>query len=785
MPDFSIGVAVSHRLAVVETAKSQHEFILPDHLVCGITKLQDVVAPEVLRQIGLPPYLYGTYLAEVKQLLGLFEQFDLNPRQVRRALRERIGDGGFQRSEEDRVFHRSPESRSAFDRAEHIAEEKDVEVAAVQHLLAALLEIGETKTRELLSELNVDLDELLDAAAALPVAMRHTPDASDTPCLYEYGVDLTQIAREGKLSEVIGRKNEMLQVIRTLARDEKNNPVLVGDAGVGKTAIVEGIAYRIATSNIPPDFQNRRIIQINAGDLVRGTQFRGEFEERIRCIVTEASLAEDVILFIDEIHLLVGAGSGGGTMDAANLLKPALARGDIKLIGATTDDDYRRYVEKDTALERRFQPIRVEEPSPDETRRILQGIRERLETHHSVRIQEDAIEAAVQLSVRYLPNRRLPDKAIDLLRDGCAAVQYTNISYHPDSVESQTDLSDVVTANTIREVVAEQIGVPVAQLSEDQAKRVLKMEEDLRQRVVGQADAIEAIARAVRRNYAQLASGAKRPVGVFLFVGPTGVGKTELAKATADFLFGSDERMVRLDMSEYMEKHNVARLIGAPPGYVGFEYGGQLTEALRKTPYSVVLLDEVDKAHSDVLNIFLQAFGEGRLTDGQGRTVDASNAIFIMTSNLGYRLPDDKTGADETPPALPDYPPSREAIERAVYAHFRPEFLNRLDDTVFFHPLQPEQMVDVVRIQIKQLQGVLKDRYQIELKVDDLATEWLAEHGYSEQLGARPLIRLIDRELIDKIGGLLLRGQLKATHIVHVSLGDDQLEISYIGPDTI
>jgi ATP-dependent Clp protease ATP-binding subunit ClpC len=777
MSELSVGVMVSHMLAVGETAYSNYEFITPDHLFSGLTKLQDALDPRLLFKLGLPPPAVPGFQAEAGQLLQLFEEFKLDPRQARHKMRELVGDGSYPRSEAGSIS-RSSESRQAFERAAEIAQEKEAPQTAVQHLLAALLEIEEGHIRPLLEEMAVDLDGLHKAALALPLPQ---VEISPTPYLDQYGQDLVQLAREGMISEVFGRKDEMLQIIRTLARDAKNNPVLIGEAGVGKTAIVEGIAYRIATGNIPPDFQDKRIIQINAGDLVADTKYRGEFEERMQHIIAEATDAEEVILFIDEVHLLVGAGSGSGTMDAANILKPALAKGKLKLIGATTNAEYRRYIEKDRALERRFRPIRVEEPDTETTREILVGVRERLQKKRNVQILDEAIEAAIRFSVRYLPDHRLPDKAIDLLDDACSWVQYGNISFHPDFDEPEgTDM--LVTADTIREVVADKIGVPVAQLSEDEKQRILKMADVLRKTIVGQDEAIEAITTAVKRWFANLYP-TKRPVGVFLFVGPTGVGKTALAKATARFLFASEERIIRLDMSEYSQKQNLARLIGAPPGYAGYEEGGQLTEALRKAPYTVVLLDEVEKAHAEVLHSFLSVFGEGRMTDGQGRTIDASHALFIMTSNLGYtNLQSDSPDSSPQPQVSASQPaqPTREMIQRAVYNHFRPEFLNRIDDIVYFQPIEPEHMPEIVRIQLKQLTATLAER-EIGLEVKDEVVRWLAQRGYDPQLGARPLVRLINKELLNEIGGLILTGKLKPTHTIHVSLKEDMLRFDLIG----
>lgn len=775
MTEFSIDVAVSHMLAASETAHSKHEFITPDHLFSGLTKLEDALHPSVIDKIGLPPHIVPVFQAEAVQLLRLLGEFQVEPRSTRHRMRELIGKGNHERAEREHIS-RSPESREVFERATQIAQEAESPDTAVQHLLAALLEREDGHTHQLLTEMGVDIEGLREAAKALDLP---EVESSPTPYLDQFGTDLVQLAGEGALSPTIGRRQEMMQVVRTLSREKKNNPILIGEAGVGKTAIVEGLAQRIFARNIHPDLQDKRIVQISAADLVAGTKYRGEFEERMKHLIAEAAQCDHLILFIDEIHMLVGAGSGGsGAMDAANILKPALARGDLKLIGATTSADYRKYIEKDAALERRFEPIRVKEPTPEETEEILRQVSKHLAQHHQVTIRGDAITAAVQLSVRYIPQRRLPDKAYDLLDEGCAWARYgSQISYNGDG-----ELADVafnlVTEDTIREVLSEKTGIPLSRLTEQEAHRITQMADALRKRVIGQDNALDVVVSVIQRHYAGLHEG-KRPVGVFLFVGPTGVGKTELAKAVAQFLFGSDRHVIRLDMGEFTEKHNLARLIGAPPGYVGYEEGGQLTEALRQNPYAVVLLDEVEKAHPDVLNTLLSLFGEGRLSDGHGRTVDGSNALFVMTSNLGYPQPSET----ELPDDLPS-PPTETEIRRAIYGCFRPEFLNRIDEIVFFQPLREEQMVDVVKIQLARIEEILSQR-DISLQVADDVVHWLAQRGYNPQLGARPLIRTVEKELLNKIGGLLLSGDLKETHEAWVRLEQDELQVTAIGRDTI
>jgi ATP-dependent Clp protease ATP-binding subunit ClpC len=813
----TIGLSLAYQFSVVETTVSHHQFVTPDHLFNGVTKLEDFNTAEALRQIGVPPEMVGIFVAEVTPLLAVFQRFGVSPRQARRTMREMYDDDGYHHGKNERIS-RNDESRAAFARAEQIAQEGSAPAMGAQHLLSALLEIDGTYMRELLDNWNIVLSDFMQAVVSLPLEL---PEPSDTPRLDEYGIDLTAKVAELAANPVIGRRAETLQIIKTLGRQTKNNPVLVGDAGVGKTAIVEGLAYRIATKNIHPDFHDTRIVQLNITELVAGTKYRGDFEDRMRQVLEEAEHSETVVLFIDELHMLVGAGSGSGdAIDAANILKPALSRGEIKLIGATTMDEYRRHIEKDPAFERRFQLIRVSESSPDETHEILKGLKGKLETHHRVTIREDAIDAAVRLSVRYLPDHRLPDKAYDLLDEACSSERFGDqVSYRIDS--SGQVSGAVITDESIRKAVARRVGVPVTQLSQDEAQRILQMGDSLRKRVIGQDGAIETVVKAVQRHHAGLHQG-KRPVAVFMFIGSTGVGKTELAKSMANFLFGSDDRIIRLDMSEYMEKHSVSRLIGSPPGYVGYDEGGQLTDALHKTPYSVVLLDEIEKAHPDVLNIFLQVFGEGHITDAQGRTTDASNALFILTSNLGYKslpgqgVPGQRVGfgpgqGDGEPAALPSAQedvvgdegsgdklnpfeeiaravleapvaagnfqgPSRDEVKQTILEHFNPEFINRLDDLVYFGPLTRDVMVDIVRLQLEGFRANLGER-DIDLQVSEEAMRWLGERGYDPQLGARPLVRLIDSELLNKVGNMLLRGELRAANIVEVDVKDGDLSI--------
>jgi ATP-dependent Clp protease ATP-binding subunit ClpC len=761
----SPGIAISHTAASIETDALHQETVSPDLSICGITKLEDFLSQEILRKIGLSAPLIPPFVSEAQQLLDLLHQSGIEPRQTRRTLRERVGKGNYTGPARDRIS-RSDAVRSAFNRANDIAADHNARIVMVWHLLAALLEIPDTHFRAVLAEAGIDVDALREKAAALPVPQMDK-FVSDGP-LTQFGVDLTAKAHAGELSPVLGRKTEMLQVIKVLGRDKKNCPVLVGAAGVGKTAIVEGLAQRIAVKNLHPDFHDKRIVQLDAEALVAGTKYRGDFEERMTQLIAAISLEPDLILFIDEIHLLVGAGaSGSGGMDAANILKPALANGRIKLIGATTDAEYRQYIEKDAALDRRFEAIRVLEPSRKETIEMLIGLRNRLQEKHGVTILDEALTAAVDLSVRYITDRFLPDKAYTLLDSACTEAKYGAVlSYRPDQSGVNQPLN-AVTEETIRVVLARTYGDHIRDHKDDDIVRIAGMGDALRQRIVGQDAAIEAVTKVVQRHYTL--SRLNRPIGIFLFTGSTGVGKTELARAVAAFRFYDEKRLIRLDMGEYMEKHNVQRLIGAPPSYVGYEQGGQLTNALKHTPNAVVLIDEIEKAHPDVLNVFLGLFDHGHLTDGQGKTVDAQNALFIMTSNLGY-----PTAASM---------PTPDEVKAAVYAQLRPEFINRLDAIIQFQPLQQGHIVRLVEIQREQLASQL-ERYFIELEITPEAKNLLAQRGYDPQMGARALIRLFEEQVSTPISLKMLKRELHPHEIARVRVENNNIVIDCITRST-
>ena len=593
---------------------------------------------------------------------------------------------------------------------------------------------------------------------------------SSTPYLDHFGEDLTHHASEGKMDPVIGRRDELLQVIRTLNRKSKNNPLLVGEAGIGKTAIVKGLAQRIVSGNISPSLKGKRIIELNMGALVAGTKYRGEFEERLIGIVNEVKSHPEIIIFIDEIHTMVGAGKGDGSLDASNIIKPALSSGELRCIGATTLSEYRRYIEKDPALDRRFQPVVMEEPTPEETLEILRGIKSSYEKHHNVTILPGALEKAVKLSIRYLPDRRLPDKALDIIDEACSRVKISSLSFYENKEEIRS-ITVKVTEEIIAKVVSDWSGCPIEKAADEEKLLLSNIEEELKKKIVGQDTAIEKVAQVIKISRTGLRDPGK-PVGVFLFLGPTGVGKTELAKTLAGALFGSEKDIIRLDMSEYMEKHSVAKLIGAPPGYVGYEEEGQLTGRLRTRPYTIVLLDEIEKAHYEIHNLFLQVFDEGRLTDAKGRTVDARNAIFIMTSNLGTEIyRQNKIGigfmAEEEKKKKDD-------IQVILSNSFRPEFLNRIDEIIFFNNLDEESLLKITLLILDGLRERLL-KQNISLIVGDNVLSFLCKEAYDPNYGARPLARTIERLIIKPLGERLLRNKYVENCKVVLDIEDNQI----------
>lgn len=684
-----------------------------------------------------------------------------------------------------------------------------------EHLLLGLIREGEGVAAQILNAYGVDYRKVRAALAHLQGGQANVdakvspgPDGSPTPTLDQYSRDLTLLAKEDKLDPVVGREKEIERVIQILSRRTKNNPVLIGEPGVGKTAIAEGLAQSIVAGNVPETLANKRVVTLDMGTLVAGTKYRGEFEERLKKIIEEVRNHGNIIMFIDELHTLVGAGAAEGAVDAANILKPALARGELQCVGATTLDEYRKHIEKDAALERRFQPITVSEPSVEETIQILRGLRDKYEAHHRVRFTDKALEAAAKLSSRYITDRFLPDKAIDLLDEAGSKVRLQAFVAPPELKEMEKQLEElqkekeaavntqefekaaelrdrehklrdslntlketwkqkkgrvdlVVDEDDIAQITSSWTGIPVKKIEQAESERLLKMEEVLHERVVGQDEAIRAISRAIRRARAGL-KDPKRPVGSFIFLGPTGVGKTELAKAVAEVLFGSEDAMVRLDMSEYMEKFSVSRLVGAPPGYVGYEEAGQLTEAVRRRPYTVVLLDEIEKAHPDVFNILLQVMEDGRLTDSKGRTIDFRNTVIIMTSNVGMNTIKRETrmGFRTGKDGEDDYENMKSKVNEELRRTFRPEFLNRVDEIIVFHSLTRENIREIVNLMLKEVAARMKEN-GVDIEVTESVKDLLAKEGFDENYGARPLRRSIQRLIEDRLSEEMLEGAFK------------------------
>jgi len=708
----------------------------------------------------------------------------------------------------------SPRVKRVFELSQKEANNLGSEYIGSEHILLGLIDEGEGVAGKILKDKGITREKVLSFIEKKE-KVKKEKKYTKTPTLDQFSRDLTKLAKEGKLDPVIGRDKEILRTLRILSRRTKNNPVLIGEPGVGKTAIVEGIAQRIVQGKVPDQLKDKRVVSLDLPAIIAGTKYRGEFEDRLKKIIDEIRESEgEIIVFIDELHTVVGAGGAEGAVDASNILKPALARGELQCIGATTINEYRKYIEKDPALERRFQPVLVSEPTVEETIEILKGLRDKYEAHHRVKISDDAIHEAAVLSEKYITDRFLPDKAIDLIDEAASKVKFEE-KKEPDDIKKLEEelkkvirekevkikaedyekaaklkkmeedlkkkideekkkrekekgsLEPVITGEDIAEVVSEWTGIPASKLVEEEIKKLREMEEHLHKRIVGQEEAIKAVSEAIRRARAGLKEPNK-PIGSFLFLGPTGVGKTELAKTLAEFLFGDENAMIRFDMSEYMEKHTVSRFIGAPPGYVGYEEGGQLTEAVRRKPYSVILLDEIEKAHPDVFNILLQILDDGRLTDSKGRVVDFKNTIIIMTSNLGSEIllkvdPDDKEGFEKA---------KNEIIELLKYK-FRPEFLNRIDEIIVFHKLTKKQIKDIVNLLIERVRRTLRGQ-NMDLKISDRALEKIAEIGFDPVFGARPLRRTIQREIENAIAKKILDGEFKEKDIILIDFEDDK-----------
>ncbi len=721
----------------------------------------------------------------------------------------------------------TPRVKRIIDLANEEANRLKDEYISTEHIFLAILTERNTPAARILESAGLTRDRVYTAIQDLRGGQRVTDPQAESRyrMLEKYSRDLTQLAREGKLDPVIGRDNEILRLIQILSRRTKNNPVLIGEAGVGKTAIAEGLAQQIANNDVPEILSGKRVVQLDLGAMIAGSRFRGEFEERLKAIMEEIQRSQgDIILMIDELHTVVGAGAAQGAMDASNMLKPALARGELQCIGATTLDEFHKYIEKDAALERRFAPIYVEEPTVDDTIKMLYGLRDRYEAHHKVRYADDALVAAARLADRYVTDRHLPDKAIDLMDEAAAKLRVALYSMPPDlkamkseidklqaeeeqaglerdyeraaqkkserlrldeeyhakrdKWESEHQLDEVVDVDDIASVVHQWTGIPLSQMMESESEKLLHMEARLHERIIGQDEAIHAISDAIRRARSGL-KDPSRPIGSFIFIGPSGVGKTELAKALAWFMFDDEEALVRIDMSEYREQHTVSRLFGAPPGYVGYEEGGQLTEAVRRRPYRVLLFDEIEKAHPEVWNALLQILDDGRMTDGQGNIVDFRNTVLIMTSNLGTEyVRKGGTLGFLQPKASSEEREAHDKVEKALKGAFRPEFLNRVDEIIMFSPLSLEQMEEIVVLQMKEVQDRLNE-YNITVELTDAARRWLAKEGYDPAFGARPLRRAIQKHVESPLSVELLGGKFKDGATVQVDVDEEKNKIIF------
>ena len=800
------------RLAQENAARLGHSYVGSEHLLLGLASQEYSAAARSLQSSGV------------------------DSRSLRSAISQLVGTGVPARSLHQGL---TPKCCLAIQQAAAASRRLGQNAVSAEHLLLGLLQDRECAACRLMAEQGADLDQLSQGLAAflggeeLPtrsVRPREPERSTDTRLLDQCARDLTRMAADGQLDPVLGREEELTRVIQILSRRTKNNPALIGEPGVGKTAIVEGLALAIADGTAPSHLLGRRVCALDLCAMVAGTKYRGEFEEKLKHVLEEVRRAGNIILFIDELHTIVGAGSAEGAIDAANILKPALSRGELQVLGATTLDEYQRYIEKDAALERRFQPVQVGEPSQEASLEILKGLREKYEKHHSLQITDEALEAAVKLSARYINDRFLPDKAIDLMDEAASRVRMETEEISPElksleekiaalakdkeaaiekqDYETAAKLRDIekdyqeqvemerekrrknntqhrpVNADDIAAVVAGWTGIPVTRLTEDEGTRLLHMEDTLHERVVGQDEAVKAVARAIRRGRVGL-KDPKRPIGSFLFLGPTGVGKTELCKSLAEAMFGDENAMIRIDMSEYMERHTVSRLIGSPPGYVGHEEGGQLTEKVRRKPYSVVLFDEIEKAHEDVWNILLQLLDDGRITDSQGRTVDFKNTVIVMTSNIGARsltAMGSKLGfsaeeRDSDPDAEKKFETAREQVMAELRQTFRPEFLNRIDDIIVFRPLTEEDIREVARRMLKTVSARM-ETMGIHLDASDEAVAELAKEGFDPKYGARPLRRAIQSKVEDAVAEKMLDGTLKAGDTAKLTVENNRLCVS-------
>ena len=791
-----------------------HNYIGTEHILYGLVKEGSGVASQVL---NMQKITAENVVEEIEVLIGKGDKS------------QNRGEIGF-----------TPRSKRVIENAFLEARKLGSEFIGTEHLLIGIMREGDSVAVRIMMDLNINPQKLYNEIVKVinedenAGASEKQPKGkargsyNQTPTLNQYGTDLTKKATEGKLDPVIGRKDEIQRVIQILSRRTKNNPCLIGEPGVGKTAVAEGLAEKIIAEDVPEMLKNKRVVSLDIASMVAGAKYRGDFEERIKKCLEEVKKAGDVILFIDEVHTIVGAGSAEGAVDAANILKPLLARGEVQVIGATTLNEYRKYIEKDSALERRFSPVTVGEPTNEETIEILKGIRDRYEAHHNVNITDEAITAAVELSTRYINDRFLPDKAIDLVDEAASRVKMRTYT-QPDTLkkleeeisamnkekddaikvqdfEKAAGLRDKIniekeklqkekekweskntksittlTEEDIAEVVASWTGVPVKKLTQTENEKLRNLEQTLHQRVIGQNEAVDAVAKAIRRGRVGL-KDPNRPIGSFLFLGPTGVGKTELSKALAESLFGNEDAMIRIDMSEYMEGHSVSKLIGSPPGYVGFDEGGQLTEKIRRKPYSVILFDEIEKAHPDVMNMLLQILDDGRLTDAQGRTVNFKNTVIIMTSNIGARLITDKTtlgfsAKDKKDESQKEYETIKKDVMGELKKQFRPEFINRIDEIIVFHKLNDEDIKQIIDIMLNQVTKRMAEK-GYELEIDNSVKELIAKKGVDTNYGARPLKRAIQNILEDKIAEEILDGNIKPNKKAVIKTDDDKIVIS-------
>lgn len=805
---FTAKARESINLAVQAAEELGHSYVGTEHLLIGLLEEGSGVAARVLSENGV----------KKEKVIGLVSQL-ISPDQT-----VRMEENGY-----------TPSARRVLENSYKEAVRFKARLIGTEHLLISIIRDNDCVASRLLNTIGISIQKLYidvlaamgeDAPANKEELLKGSRTKGSTPTLDSYSRDLTELAREGKLDPVIGRETEIKRLIQILSRRTKNNPCLIGEPGVGKTAVVEGLAQMIVEGNVPETIAEKRVLTLDLSGMVAGSKYRGEFEERIKKVIAEVMEDGEVLLFIDEIHTIIGAGGAEGAIDASNILKPSLARGELQLIGATTIEEYRKYIEKDSALERRFQPVTVEEPSEEEAVAILKGLRGRYEAHHHVTITDEALTAAVKLSARYINDRFMPDKAIDVIDEAASKVRLTAFVEPPEikdlekeieKLEDQKEAAirdeayekagaikkkqekkkekidkirekwqkdkdtrkQVVDEGEIADVVSSWTKIPVRKLEEGESQRLKNLESILHERVIGQEEAVTAVAKAIRRGRVGL-KDPKRPIGSFLFLGPTGVGKTELSKALAEAMFGTENALIRVDMSEYMEKHSVSKMIGSPPGYVGYDEGGQLSEKVRRNPYSVILFDEIEKAHPDVFNILLQVLDDGHITDAQGRKIDFKNTVIIMTSNAGAEsiISPKRLGFGAVADEKADYKVMKDRVMEEVKHIFKPEFINRIDEIIVFHPLNKGHMKDIVTIMLKEIMKRTKEQMNITLSVDEAAKEFLINKGYDEKYGARPLRRTIQSCLEDRLAEEILDGAVKEGDEVLVSQGESELKFS-------